>query len=93
MDHDSENESEGEADNEIRRPVPPRHECSECQIIQPYRTKHCKICGACVAKYDHHCGWIGSCVGELNHRKYWCLLLFLLTEFLIAFSYVIFSPD
>ena len=85
---DSSSESEGEADNEIRRPIPPRHECKKCQIIQPYRTRHCKLCGACVAKFDHHCFWIGSCVGELNHRMFWWMLFSLTVEFLIGFSYV-----
>lgn len=38
--------------------------CHKCNKTQPYRTKHCNKCQACIAKYDHHCFWIG----ELNRR-------------------------
>lgn len=55
--------------------IPRRRYCELCQIEQPYRTKHCNQCEACVAKYDHHCFWIGGCVGELNLRKFFAMLL------------------
>lgn len=55
-------------------PIPRRRYCELCQIEQPFRTKHCNQCQACIAKYDHHCFWIGGCVGELNVRKFFAML-------------------
>ncbi|KJA25008.1 hypothetical protein HYPSUDRAFT_200244 [Hypholoma sublateritium FD-334 SS-4] len=42
--------------------------CTVDQIVKPYRSHHCRICGTCVLKYDHHCPWIGQCVGARNHK-------------------------
>ena len=39
---------------------PPLHFCHKCNIVQDYRTRHCKSCDTCIAKFDHHCFWIGS---------------------------------
>jgi len=60
---------------------PSRRFCQICNIIQPYRTRHCRECKKCIAKYDHHCYWIGGCIGELNHRKF---LLFLTLEIILC---------
>ena len=46
----------------VKKP-PPYHYCIHCKAIQKYRTKHCKLCEACIGKFDHHCFWIGGCVG------------------------------
>lgn len=54
---------------------PEKHYCEHCCMHQPYRTRHCHQCEACVAKFDHHCFWIGGCVGELNHRKFLATVL------------------
>jgi len=43
-----------------------RKVCSTCGIRKPVRSKHCRFCGKCVAKFDHHCPWIGTCVGYRN---------------------------
>eukprot|EP01016_Furgasonia_blochmanni_P033260 TRINITY_DN3463_c0_g1_i3.p1 TRINITY_DN3463_c0_g1~~TRINITY_DN3463_c0_g1_i3.p1 ORF type:complete len:346 (-),score=52.85 TRINITY_DN3463_c0_g1_i3:394-1431(-) len=63
-------------DEEDPNKLPKMHYCKECNLSQPYRTRHCDLCEKCIHKFDHHCFWIGGCVGELNHRKFWWLLLF-----------------
>lgn len=40
--------------------------CSLCNLEQPLRSKHCKICKCCIYLYDHHCPWLGNCIGEKN---------------------------
>ena len=42
------------------RALPILHFCKPCGIIQPFRTKHCYKCKACIARSDHHCYWMGS---------------------------------
>lgn len=68
--------------------VPVKFNCKLCNRIQPYRTKHCKKCKMCVAKYDHHCFWIGGCVGELNLRKFIAMLFFMVVLFTWVFVIV-----
>lgn len=54
---------------------PKKRYCDYCNIEQPYRTKHCRRCEACVAKYDHHCYFIGTCIGEQNLGRFYLMLL------------------
>jgi palmitoyltransferase len=44
--------------------------CIQCMARKPLRSKHCRICGKCVARSDHHCPWVWNCVGLNNHRQF-----------------------
>ena len=56
-------------------------DCATCKFQKPARSKHCKICKACVSKQDHHCIWINQCVGYSNYKYF---LAFILSHSLIC---------
>lgn len=47
-----------------------KRDCTTCGVRKVARSKHCAICGHCVAKMDHHCPWINTCVGEGNYKDF-----------------------
>jgi len=53
----------------------PEKVCWTCERPRPGRSKHCSLCGACIARHDHHCAWINSCVGANNLRWFLGFLL------------------
>ncbi len=58
--------------------------CLECLIDIPLRSKHCKICGKCIATFDHHCYWIANCIGERNKRLFLVFLFIHFTELILC---------
>lgn len=53
----------------------PGKSCTTCNLSKPARSKHCSLCGTCIAMCDHHCPWINNCVGRGNYRHFLFLLL------------------
>ncbi|KAK5136748.1 hypothetical protein LTR08_002044 [Meristemomyces frigidus] len=49
--------------------------CKTCNLVKPARSKHCSLCGHCVAKCDHHCPWVNNCLGRGNYSFFLALLL------------------
>ncbi|KAF2210827.1 hypothetical protein CERZMDRAFT_112999 [Cercospora zeae-maydis SCOH1-5] len=53
----------------------PNVTCKTCNLVKPARSKHCSLCGHCVAKCDHHCPWVNNCLGRGNYHYFLALLL------------------
>ncbi|KYQ89878.1 Ankyrin repeat-containing protein [Tieghemostelium lacteum] len=58
--------------------------CSSCLINKPIRTKHCRTCNKCIARFDHHCAWINNCVGINNNQLFIYQLLLTCLLFIIT---------
>ncbi|KAI8906796.1 ankyrin repeat-containing domain protein [Gorgonomyces haynaldii] len=69
-----------------------RNYCVTCCVQRPLRSKHCKTCDRCVARFDHHCPWTHNCIGVLNHRYFMGFIITLVLGVfcfdVIAFSYL-----
>jgi hypothetical protein len=50
-------------------------ECGTCGVPKVARSKHCRVCDKCVARFDHHCIWLNNCVGERNYRYFLAYLV------------------
>ena len=61
-----------------------KHFCQLCNIDQPVRSKHCKICKGCVATFDHHCIWVGNCIGEKNRALFLYYLVIQIFELIVV---------
>ena len=49
--------------------------CNTCGHERPGRSKHCGLCGACIARHDHHCAWVNNCIGAYNLRWFLCFII------------------
>lgn len=62
--------------------------CSTCGTPRVARSKHCRMMGKCVERYDHFCPWINTAVGARN-MKWFLLFVFSSATFLLYGAYVL----
>ncbi|XP_067828728.1 uncharacterized protein si:ch211-223a10.1 [Heptranchias perlo] len=69
----------------------PSRFCIYCEIIQPERTKHCKLCNSCMVNFDHHCLFLMKCVAKNNHRLFVLFLVEVLVSHLAFIASALYS--
>ncbi|MBN3295768.1 AKR1 Palmitoyltransferase, partial [Amia calva] len=57
--------------------------CIHCEMIQPDKSRHCKLCNICVLEYDHHCLFLNNCVAKNNHRIFVIFIMELIVAHVI----------
>ena len=62
--------------------------CSNCFVLRPINSHHCKVCHKCFIEHDHHCPWVNNCIGLFNKKPF---ILFLLYSFIeVIYSFFLF---
>lgn len=49
--------------------------CTTCLVTKIPRSKHCRTCNVCVARFHHHCIWLNNCIGANNTGTFLSFLL------------------
>ena len=68
--------------------------CSVCElkILPGSKTRHCSVCGQCVAAFDHHCFYLNHCIGKDNYKYFIILCLLLMTLLSISVRVIYYCP-
>ncbi|KAI0274137.1 hypothetical protein BGY98DRAFT_995682 [Russula aff. rugulosa BPL654] len=62
--------------------------CIQCMARKPLRSKHCRICGKCVARSDHHCPWVWNCGAWAQNHRQFIIFVTSLVVGIILFDYL-----
>lgn len=68
----------------VRRLLPSAY-CYTCCTKRPPRSKHSRMRGRCVRRFDHDCLWTNNTIGFRNHHP---LLVFVVTNCLLEWIFI-----